>query len=144
MLRAETVAKLRQDSETIGERILRLRTEGGFSQRAISGPGVSAAYICRIEKGERTPSVKALRVIAQKLGVTAEYLETGIELPDVEARDLRLSEAELELRLAEDLAGAEKRFRALHKEAQQTGDEAAAIRAQIGLGLAADALGKHG
>jgi transcriptional regulator with XRE-family HTH domain len=141
---AQTVAtKVRRDSETIGERIRRLRSEAGLSQRAIAGPGVSAAYICRIEKGERTPSVKALRVMAKNLGVSAEYLETGVEPPDVDARDLQLSEAELELRLAEDLGATEKKFRSLLREARGVGDEASEIRAQIGLGLIAEHRGEH-
>jgi transcriptional regulator with XRE-family HTH domain len=143
-MRSRTVAtKVRRDSETIGERIRRLRSEAGLSQRAIAGPGVSAAYICRIEKGERTPSVKALRVMAKNLGVTAEYLETGTAHPGVDARDLRLSEAELELRLAEDLGMTEKTFRSLLREARAASDEASEIRAQIGLGLIAAHRGEH-
>ena len=134
--------KVRRESETVGERIRRLRSEAGLSQRAIAGPGVSAAYICRIEKGERTPSVKALRVVAKNLGVSAEYLETGTE-PDIDARDLELSEAELELRLAEDLGATEKKFRSLLREARAAGDEPAEIRAQIGLGLIAEHRGEH-
>jgi transcriptional regulator with XRE-family HTH domain len=35
------------------------------------------AYISRIEANARTPSVKAMRKLARKLGVTVEYLETG-------------------------------------------------------------------
>src|SRR5215217_1504638 len=115
---AAAVANMTRESETVGERIRRLRTGAGLSQRSIAGPVVSAAYVCRIEKGERTPSVKALRVIAKALGVSAEYLETGIEHPDLDARDLRLSEAELELRLAEDLGKTEQKFKALLREAR--------------------------
>jgi transcriptional regulator with XRE-family HTH domain len=48
-----------------------------MSQRDLSSPGVTYAYISRIESGARTPSVKALRRLAGKLGVTVEYLETG-------------------------------------------------------------------
>jgi transcriptional regulator with XRE-family HTH domain len=48
-----------------------------MSQRDLSSPGISYAYISRIEAGLRTPSVKALRRIAGKLGVTVEHLETG-------------------------------------------------------------------
>lgn len=137
------VANVGKGSETVGERLRRLRSEAGLSQRSIAGPGVSAAYICRIEKGDRTPSVKALRVIAARLGVSAEYLETGTEQPDLDTRDLKLSEAELELRLAEDLDSTEKKFRALLREAQEAGDEASETRAQIGLGLIAEHRGKH-
>src|SRR4051812_38937004 len=63
--------------ETIGERLRRLRLERGLSQRELSEPGVSYAYISRIEGGARRPSVKALRMLARKLGVSADYLETG-------------------------------------------------------------------
>ena len=67
--------------ETIGERLKRLRKERGLSQRDLSSPGISYAYISRIEAGARVPSVKALRKIAGKLGVTVEYLEVGAPTP---------------------------------------------------------------
>lgn len=67
----------RQAEETPGARLKRLRLAAGLSQRDLSEPGVSYAYISRIEAGARTPSVKALRKIAPKLGVTLEYLERG-------------------------------------------------------------------
>src|SRR5256885_3328173 len=67
--------------EDLGARLKRLRLDRGMSQRDLSSPGVSYAYISRIEAGARTPSVKALRRIAGKLGVTIEYLETGQATP---------------------------------------------------------------
>lgn len=66
-----------QQSEPIAERLKRLRLARGLSQRDLSSPGVSYAYISRIEGGARTPSVKALRKLAARLDVTVEYLETG-------------------------------------------------------------------
>jgi len=63
--------------ETIGERIRRLRVERGLSQRDLAQPGVTYAYISRIEAGTRAPSGKALRALAEKLDTTALYLETG-------------------------------------------------------------------
>ena len=67
--------------ETIGGRLKRLRLERGLSQRDLSAPGISYAYISRIEADARTPSVKALRKIAGKLGVTVEHLEKGEPTP---------------------------------------------------------------
>jgi transcriptional regulator with XRE-family HTH domain len=67
--------------ESIADRLRRLRMERGMSQRDLSSPGVSYAYISRIEAGARTPSVKAMRLLAQKLGVTVEQLETGKRTP---------------------------------------------------------------
>src|SRR2546428_13652183 len=96
--------------ETVGQRLRRLRLERGFSQRDLSSPGVSYAYISRIEAGARRPSVKALRMLAQKLGVTAEYLETGSEIGASEARELQLADLELRLHLEREapVAGLEE------------------------------------
>src|SRR3954449_5716670 len=94
-------------AESIGQRLRRLRHERGLSQRELSSPGVSYAYISRIEAGARRPSVKALRMLARKLGVTAGYLETGSEIGATEARELRLADLELRLRLDGDTATGE-------------------------------------
>src|SRR5256886_17128073 len=109
-------------TETIGERLRRLRLERGLSQRELSEPGVSYAYISRIEGGARRPSVKALRMLARKLGVSADYLETGSEIRDIEERELRIADAELELRLAEDTEEAERKLDSLRGEALEAGD----------------------
>src|ERR1051325_11572226 len=121
--------------ETIGARLKRLRLQRGFSQRDLSSPGVSYAYISRIEAGARTPSVKALRMLAAKLGVSVEYLETGRDIRDTDARELELADAELELRLNDDTAGAERRLLAVLEDARRAGDNLAAGRASIGLGF---------
>jgi transcriptional regulator with XRE-family HTH domain len=127
--------------ETVGVRLRRLRLERGFSQRDLSAPGITYAYISRIEAGARTPSVKALRMLAKKLGVTPEYLESGSELGAPELRELRLAEQELRLRLegAAD-AGAVRETLA---DAEQHADVAAATRARIVLGLEAAGRGDH-
>lgn len=67
--------------ESVGQRIKRLRLERDLSQRDLSEPGISYAYISRLEAEARTPSVKALRKIARKLGVTVEHLERGEPTP---------------------------------------------------------------
>ncbi|TML56169.1 MAG: helix-turn-helix transcriptional regulator, partial [Actinobacteria bacterium] len=130
-------------TETIGERLRRLRLERGLSQRELSEPGVSYAYISRIEGGARRPSVKALRMLARKLGVSADYLETGSEIRDSDERELRIADAELELRLAGSSPDAEDRLARLRDEALDAGDLLAASRASIALGLAASAAGQY-
>src|SRR6266480_1829099 len=129
--------------EGVGQRLKRLRVARGFSQRDLSSPGVSYAYISRIEAGARTPSVKALRKLAQRLGVSVEYLETGRDIRDVDDRELRLADAELELRLAENTEEAEKRLSELLDEAVKAGDFASATRARLTLGLVAASRGNH-
>jgi transcriptional regulator with XRE-family HTH domain len=130
-------------AETIGQRLRRLRLERGLSQRELSERGVSYAYISRIEAGARRPSVKALRMLARKLGVSADYLETGSEIRDTDERELRIADAELELRLAENAEEAEEKLLALRDEALTAGDSVAASRANIALGLAAAGAGRN-
>jgi transcriptional regulator with XRE-family HTH domain len=63
----------------VGDRIRKRRTELGLSQRDIAEPGVTYAYISRIEAGTRSPSLTALVKIAEKLDTTALTLLTGRE-----------------------------------------------------------------
>ena len=129
-------------SETIGERLKRLRLERRLSQRELASPGVSYAYISRIEAGTRQPSVKALRRLAAKLGVSPEYLETGSDLDPADARELRLADAELTLRL-EHSAAAEQTVREVLEDALAAGDMVNAARARIALGFVAFERGEH-
>lgn len=71
------MSKVSYEKPGVGERILKLRTRKGLSQRDISAPGISYAYISRVEQGHRNMSLQALMVVAEKLGTTALYLLTG-------------------------------------------------------------------
>lgn len=128
--------------ETVGQRLKRLRLERRLSQRELASPGVSYAYISRIEAGTRQPSVKALRKLASRLNVSPAYLETGRDIDELEARELRLADAELALRLG-DATEAEARLRRLFEEAVAAGDTTCAARAGIDLALVADERGDH-
>lgn len=124
--------------ETIGERLKRLRLEKGFSQRELAAPGVSYAYISRIEAGSRQPSVKALRRLAAKLSVSADYLETGSDMDPRAARELRLADLELAIRLGES-EGTEDALKAAISEAEAAGDRQSASRARAALATLAQA-----
>lgn len=118
--------------ETIGQRLKRLRLERGLSQRELAAPGVSYAYISRIEAGTRQPSVKALRRLATNLGVTADFLETGSQLGPHEERELRLADLELAVRLG-DPSSVEEPLIALLDEALGAADATSALRARASL-----------
>ena len=64
-------------TDEVATRILNLRHEQGLSQRDVQSPGVSYAYVSRIEARTRTPSLEALIALAEPLGVTGLYLLTG-------------------------------------------------------------------
>jgi tetratricopeptide (TPR) repeat protein len=133
----------RTGPESIGQRLRRLRLERGLSQRELSSPGVSYAYISRIEAGARRPSVKALRQLARKLEVSPEYLETGSDLRAVDERELRLADLELELRLADDPSRVRETLQEVLDEAVAAGDANSALRARIALGLAEAGAGEN-
>jgi len=124
--------------ETVGQRIRRLRLAKGMSQRQLAGPkgsGISYAYVARIEKGDRNPSVPALRYIAGKLGVDPEYLESGEAIPAAKRRELRLVDAEIGLRMGADLGEVEESLRAMLEEGIPDGLDVR-IRATLGTLLA--------
>lgn len=71
------------DPVEIGRRLRGLREQEGLSQRQLSEAagvkGVTAAYISRIEAGDRYPSLNALRALAGPLNTTPRYLEVGVD-----------------------------------------------------------------
>jgi transcriptional regulator with XRE-family HTH domain len=67
------------DPARVGKRLAAARSEAGLSQRDIAFPGCSAAYISRIERGERTPSLQVLRQLAERCGVSESHLAWGRE-----------------------------------------------------------------
>jgi transcriptional regulator with XRE-family HTH domain len=84
------VTDLDRQAAGVGERIKQRRMELGMTQRELSVPGISYAYISRIESGARNPSVKALRKLATRLRTTVAWLETGDEDPALELARLVL------------------------------------------------------
>src|SRR6187431_1297070 len=84
----------------VGRRLREARVRAGLSQRQLSFPGCSPAYISRIEAGDRIPSLQLLRELGRRLGVSEDYLATGENraAPD----DPRLLDAELALRLGDE------------------------------------------
>jgi transcriptional regulator with XRE-family HTH domain len=91
------------DPIAVGRRLKEARLAAGLSQRSLSLPGCSSAYISRLEAGDRVPSLQLLRKLARKLGVDEEYLARGVER--VEQAPPELVEAEVARRLGDfDLA----------------------------------------
>src|SRR6187455_1916450 len=55
------------DPRAVGERLKAARERAGLSQRQLSFPGCSPAYISRIESGDRIPSLQLLRELGRRL-----------------------------------------------------------------------------
>ena len=83
------------DPVAVGRRLVQARESVHLSQRELAFPGCSPAYISRIERGERIPSLQVLRELARRCGVTETYLAWGLEQqldPEV-AEHIRVLEA---------------------------------------------------
>ena len=63
------------DPAAVGRRVFEAREAAGLSQRELAFPGCSAAYISRIERGERVPS---LQVSEQELAFGKETLDATV------------------------------------------------------------------
>jgi tetratricopeptide (TPR) repeat protein len=133
----------------VGRRLRSAREQAGLTQRELSFPGCSAAYISRIEAGERTPSLQLLRELGRRLGVSADYLAVGDEAaPGID----EVTEAELVLALGEreeaksrfssllDRTDGVERARALTGLAAMSLDEAAVDDARAQLDEAVELL----
>ena len=83
----------------VGRRLKEARLAAGLSQRQLSFPGCSAAYISRLEAGDRVPSLQLLRKLALKLNADEQYLATGTQ--GVEQPPPELVEAEVAHRLGD-------------------------------------------
>ncbi len=84
------------DPQAVGRRLKEARLAAGMSQRELAFPGCTAVYICRIERGDRVPSLQVLRELARRLGVDEGTLATGAARVD---EGDSLVEADVALRL---------------------------------------------
>lgn len=108
----------------VGRRLKEARLAAGLSQRQLSFPGCSAAYISRLEAGDRVPSLQLLRKLALKLSADEQYLATGtagIEQPPPE-----LVEAEVAHRLGDHEFAKERYERVLEATSAPRAREQAA------------------
>jgi tetratricopeptide (TPR) repeat protein len=112
-----------------GLRLRAARERAGMSQRGLAFPGCSAAYISRIEAGERVASPQVLNELAQRLRVNYAYL---IGASDVLAASV-LDDAEIALRL-DEMDEAARLFQGALDEARENRERARALE---GLGQVA-------
>ena len=82
-------------------------------------------------------------MLAKKLNVSVEYLETGRDLRESEDRELRLGDAELAIRFSDDTGEIEQQLEELRDEALAAGDRLNAARAEAVRGLASVRRGNH-
>ena len=75
------------DPVAVGRRLHAAREAAGISQRDLAFPGCSAAYISRIERGERVPSLQVMRELARRIGISESVLAYGRDRIDAAVSD---------------------------------------------------------
>jgi transcriptional regulator with XRE-family HTH domain len=85
----------RDAGESLGDRVRKLRTQRGISLAKVAGADFSRAFLNQVELNKSRPSVRVLRVIADRLGTPVDYLLDGTT-PSLD-REIALEKARLEL-----------------------------------------------
>ncbi len=77
-----TTESLRRATMTIAERVRTARIAANKTQQQLAGDTYSKSYISAVERGKMTPSVQALGVLAQRLGLPVSYFlgESEVDL----------------------------------------------------------------
>jgi transcriptional regulator with XRE-family HTH domain len=81
--------------ETLGDRVRKLRMERGMSLAKVAGGDFSRAFLNQVELNKSRPSIRVLRVIANRLDAPVDYLLDG-STPSLD-REIALEKARLEL-----------------------------------------------
>jgi tetratricopeptide (TPR) repeat protein len=124
----------------IAGRIRDLRVQAGLTKTALAKPRYTVSYVSQIEAGRRTPSAEALAFFAGQLGVSPQFLATGIPEEIEEELRYRLDEARARLREA-DTGKAEDMARQVMARAAEY--DLSAIRGEASL-VAAESLAEAG
>lgn len=66
------------DPKELGNRIKASRVAAGLTQTELAGDAISAAYVSRIEDGQRRPGAALLEQLAGRLGVSVDELVMGV------------------------------------------------------------------
>ena len=126
----------------LGERLRQLRVAAGLTQTELAGDRCSKEYVSQIERGKTRPTPETIEWLAERLGVDAGFLASGVATDERARLEGALSRAEAmyEAQDDEQAAGA---FEPLPAAARATGMPELQVRALVGSGLAKMRIGDH-
>ena len=91
------------DLGLLGRRIKAARVAAGLTQLQLAAPDISAAYLSRIESGDRRPDLKLLVRLAEKTNVPLEQFVIGINPSQRVELSLELDHAAIAVALGDGL-----------------------------------------
>src|SRR6266581_7703995 len=94
-----------QMGQTVGAKLRAARLAKKFTQSQLAHPDFSVSYVSAIERGQINPSLRALEIFAQRLGLSSTDLlskETGQALQGFSEKDAaHENKQDIELQLLE-------------------------------------------
>src|SRR3954468_14764280 len=119
----------------LGTRLRQLRVTAGLTQSELAGDRFSKEYVSQIERGKTRPTQGTIEWLADRLGVDAGFLASGVATDERTRIEGALLRAEALYEAQED-EGAEAAFEPLAGAARATGVPELQVRALVGSGLA--------
>ncbi len=140
----DTASRTRPSPEglRLGDRLRQLRVAAGLTQSDLAGDRFSKEYVSQIERGKTRPTSGTIEWLADRLGVDAGFLASGVATDERARLEGALTRAEAMYEAQEDEDAAEA-FRPLPAAARATGVPELQVRALVGSGLAKMRLGDH-
>ena len=126
----------------LGERLRQLRVAAGLTQSELAGDRFSKEYVSQIERGKTRPTAGTIDWLADRLGVDAGFLASGVATDERTRIEGALTRAEA-LYEAQDDEEAAQAFEPLPAAARGTGVPELQVRALVGSGLAKMRIGDH-
>jgi len=115
----------------LGERVRALRVSAGLTQTELAGERFSKEYISQIERGKTRPTASTIAWLAERLGVDAALLSSGVSTEERTKVEAMLARAEA-LSEAHQYEEAVKAFRETLPSVDATGASALELRALSG------------
>jgi len=139
---SRTTRKTSHEGLRLGERLRQLRVAAGLTQSELAGDRFSKEYVSQIERGKTRPTTGTIEWLADRLGVDAGFLASGVATDERARLEGALSRAEALYEAHED-EEAVVAFEPLPAAARATGMPELQVRALCGSGLAKMRIGAH-
>ena len=135
--KAEIASAIGSDAtrESIGERVRKLRVSAGLTQTELAAGRFTKEYVSQIERSKTRPTVETVEWLAERLGVDAGLLLTGVSSAERNRWEAALARAEA-LNEQYRYSDAAPEFARVLVEARAAGAKELELRALAGEGWA--------
>jgi len=139
---SRTTRKTSSEGLRLGERLRQLRVAAGLTQSELAGDRFSKEYVSQIERGKTRPTAETIGWLADRLGIDAGFLASGVATDERAQLEGALTRAEALYEANEDEEAVDA-FEPLVAAARATGVPELQVRALSGAGFAKMGAGDH-